>query len=174
MKGGISLWERERSRRNKADEESAEWSVAMRLTVRTEDGENDGALTPQPSPSFLLPLIPTPCEPLSGDDRWPSLSFMSKALVPHPSLAESHVCCLCMCTDTHAHYTVITQFPHQPKDIQSFSIYVGAYQSATLSFTQRPMEQVRHIYKSYASLSVGAGLQLLFSVFHWEKFQSLL
>lgn len=173
MKGGISLWEREKCSRNKADVESAEWSVAMRLTVRTEDSENDGALTPQPSPSFLLPLIPTPCEPLSVDDRWPSLSFMSKALVPHPSLAESHVCCLCMCTDTHTHYTVITQFPHSPK---TFSLFLSMLVLTKASAFPLHKDQWNKsdTYTSYASLSAGAGLQLLFSVFHWEKIQSLL
>lgn len=33
-------------------------------------------------PPFLLPLTPTPCELLSVDDRWPSVSFTIKPLVP--------------------------------------------------------------------------------------------
>lgn len=34
----------------------ADWSVATRVTVRTEDSESDGDLTLQPPPSLLLPL----------------------------------------------------------------------------------------------------------------------
>lgn len=48
---------------------SAEWSVAMRLTVKTENSESDGGLTPQPHPSFLFPLTPSPPGPFSVDDR---------------------------------------------------------------------------------------------------------
>lgn len=65
-RGGKSVRENSRS---KAEVGSAEWSVSMRLTVRTEDSESDGDLTPQPLPSFLLPLTPTPPEPFSVDDR---------------------------------------------------------------------------------------------------------
>lgn len=64
--GGKSVRENSQS---KAEVGSAEWSVSMRLTVRTEDSESDGDLTPQPLPSFLLPLTPTPPEPFSVDDR---------------------------------------------------------------------------------------------------------
>ena len=40
---------------------SVEWSVAMRVdSERTQDGENDGDLTPQPLASFLLPFPLTP------------------------------------------------------------------------------------------------------------------
>lgn len=102
VKGGKSVKE---SSRSKAEVGSAEWSVTMSLTVRTEDSESDGDLTPQPLPSFLLPLTPTPPEPFSVDDRWPFLSFMSKTLAP-PSPLESNPYCLCMCTYTHELHTI--------------------------------------------------------------------
>lgn len=54
---------------SEAEAGSAEWSVAMKLTVGTEDSANDGDLTPNLLPPFLLPLTPTPCELLSVDDR---------------------------------------------------------------------------------------------------------
>lgn len=45
---------------SEAEAGSAEWSVAMKLTVGTEDSANDGDLTPQPPPSFSLAFSSNP------------------------------------------------------------------------------------------------------------------
>lgn len=50
-KGG--KFARERTAKVRLRRVSAEWSVAMKLTVGTEDSENDGDLPPQPPPSFF-------------------------------------------------------------------------------------------------------------------------
>lgn len=57
VKGGV--WERENSQ-SEGKAGSAEWSVAMKLTVGTEDNENDGDLPLQPPPSISPALNSKP------------------------------------------------------------------------------------------------------------------
>lgn len=58
--GGRGGCEREQPKRGRSGRASAEWSVAMKLTVGTEDSENNGDLPPQLPPFFSTALNSNP------------------------------------------------------------------------------------------------------------------
>lgn len=147
VEGGKSVKENSWS---KAEVGSTEWSVTMSLTVRTEDSESDGDLTPQPLPYFLLPLtLPTSSESFSVDHRWPFLSFVSKACPLHFQVFWSQMPIVYACAHTHMNATLSqpsTQSLHQLKDNQIFSsVPVGAEISTCHHYsTCRPAEHITY------------------------------
>lgn len=97
VKGG-SLWERPAKARLKRGPLSGQlpWSWQWeQKTARMMETWPRNLLPP-----FLLPLTPTPCELLSVDDRWPSVSFTIKPLVPISAL-QSPMPVVHACAQTH-------------------------------------------------------------------------